>query len=43
MDELARQRNKRLADRRSQLVPGLRGITFGELAERAAAPATGPA
>ena len=42
MDELARQRNKRLTDRRNQLVPGLRGITFGELAERAASPATDP-
>lgn len=42
LDELARRRNKRLADRRNDLVPGLRGITFGELAERAAAPATEP-
>jgi hypothetical protein len=31
-----------LVDRRNDLVPGLRGITFGELAERAAAPATEP-
>jgi hypothetical protein len=42
LDELARRRNKRLAHRRNDLVPGLRGITFGELAERAAAPATEP-
>lgn len=39
-DELARRRNQRLADLRNQLVPGLRGITVGELADRAAAPAT---
>ena len=40
IDELARRRSQRLADRRNQLVPGLRGITVGELADRAAAPAT---
>jgi hypothetical protein len=42
LDELSRQRDKRLAVRRNQLVPGLRGITIGELAERAASPATDP-
>ena len=42
LDELSRRRNKRLADRKNELVPGLRGITIGELAERAAAPATEP-
>jgi hypothetical protein len=40
IDELARRRNQRLADLRNQLVPGLRGITIGELADRASAPAT---
>ena len=42
LDELSRRRNQRLADRRNQLVPGLRGITIGELAQRAAQPATDP-
>lgn len=39
IDELARRRNRRLADLKGQLVPGLRGITVGELADRAASPA----
>ena len=42
IDELARRRNQRLADLRDQLVPGLRGITVGELADRAASPSTDP-
>ena len=42
LDELSRRRNKRLANRKNELVPGLRGITVGELAERAAAPVTEP-
>ena len=42
LDELSRRRNKRLADRKNRLVPGLRGITVGELAERAAEPASEP-
>ncbi|HYH52181.1 MAG TPA: hypothetical protein VEG38_21775 [Acidimicrobiia bacterium] len=36
LDEVSRQRNKRRANRMNQLVPGLRDITFGQLAERAA-------
>jgi hypothetical protein len=42
IDELSRRRNQRRAGLRNELVPGLRGITIGELADRAATPSTDP-
>jgi hypothetical protein len=42
LDEVSRQRNKRKAGRASQPVPGLRGITVGQLAEAAAGATEAP-